>query len=172
MHENQIGMSFASLKKSFMKNQSFFIAFTLSLGILLLTSCKVAKEKRSEEKGAETKDTGYPKAELVANFDAYKNSASCSIVSVNIEGNTMILDVEYSGGCEEHSFKLLGSEMIQKSLPPKRGIMLWHDNKGDSCRSIVNEQLKFDISNLAYAGGEIILNLDGWATPISYTQAK
>jgi hypothetical protein len=150
-----------------MKNRLFFTALRLSFSVLILMSCKVAREKR-----AETKGTGYPKAELVANFDAFRNSASCSILKVSIEGNTMILDVEYSGGCEEHVFKLYGSEMIQKSLPPQRGIMLWHDNKGDSCRSIVNEQLKFDISAFAYEGGEIILNLDGWATPISYTQAK
>ena len=155
-----------------MKNRLFFIALTLSIGSLVMMSCKVAREKRSETKGSETKDSGDPRAELVANFDAYRNSASCTILKVIIDGNTMILDVEYSGGCEEHEFKLLGSEMIQKSLPPKRGVMLWHDNKGDSCRSIVNEQLKFDISALAYTGGEIILNLDGWATPISYTQAK
>ncbi|MBK9593088.1 MAG: hypothetical protein IPO32_16855 [Crocinitomicaceae bacterium] len=169
----KIGMSFVSpIKNSFMKNRLFFIALTLSIGSLVMMSCKVAREKRSETKGSETKDSVDPRAELVANFDAYRNSASCTILKVIIDGNTMILDVEYSGGCEEHTFKLLGSEMIQKSLPPKRGIMLWHDNKGDSCRSIVNEQLKFDISVLAYAGGEIILNLDGWATPISYTQAK
>jgi hypothetical protein len=150
-----------------MKNRLFFSVLSLSFSVLILMSCKAGREKSNETKGS-----GYPKAELVANFDAFKNSASCSILKVTIEGNTMTIDVEYSGGCEEHVFKLYGSEMIQKSLPPQRGIMLWHDNKGDSCRSIVNEQLKFDISAFAYEGGEIILNLDGWKAPISYTKVN
>lgn len=161
-------MSFVlSIKNTFMKNRLAFTFFSLVLSVLVLTSCKAARERRSEKT-----ESIYPKAELVASFDDYKNSASCSILKVGLEGNILTIDVEYSGGCEEHTFKLVGVEMIMKSLPPQRGVMLWHDNKDDSCRSIVNEQLKFDISALAYEGGEIMLNLDGWATPISYTRAE
>jgi hypothetical protein len=139
----------------------------LLLSIVAFTSCKTAREKEAQTKAAQ-----YPQGELVANFDSFRNSASFTITHVAIDGNNMIIDVEYSGGCEKHEFKLLGSEMIQKSLPPQRGVMLWHNNNGDSCRSIVEEKLTFDISAFAYEGGEIILNLDGWANPVSYTKVK
>ncbi|MBK7129669.1 MAG: hypothetical protein IPM74_05800 [Crocinitomicaceae bacterium] len=114
----------------------------------------------------------YPQAVLVENPDAYAESADFSIMAVSIEGNVMSISVEYSGGCEKHSWELVGSESIQKSLPPKRGVRLIHQNNGDSCRSIVEENLKFDISVLAYEGGEIILNLQGWANALSYTKAN
>lgn len=149
------------------RNMKINVSFFLLFSIITLMSCKTAHEKKSQTKAAQN-----PEAVLVANFDPYKNSASLTITQVAIEGNVMIIDVEYSGGCEKHEFKLIGSEMIQKSLPPQRGIMLWHDNKGDSCRSIVEEQLRFDISAFAYEGGEIILNMDGWVNPIPYTKVK
>lgn len=161
-------MSFVlSIKSSLMKNRFFFTPLILGLSVTVMLSCKTARERKSQNN-----DSTHPKAELVSSFEAYQNSASCTITQVTIDKNTITIDVEYSGGCEKHDFKLIGTEMIQKSMPPKRGVMLWHDSKEDSCRSIVTEQLKFDISVLAYEGGEIILNLDGWATPISYTKAN
>ena len=80
----------------------------------------------------------------------------------------MTLGISYSGGCEKHSFELLGSRLIQKSLPPKRGIILYHNSNGDSCRELVTEELIFDIRNLSYDKSEIILILEGYADPISY----
>ncbi len=153
-------MSFVSSIKSFcMKNRAFVLVLCLLFSFLL--SCKTARERKSDSKGPD-----FTKAELVANFDSLRNSASFSILMVSIDRNIMTLDVEFSGGCEEHVFKLYGTEMIQKSLPPKRGIMLWHDNKGDSCRSIVSKQLKFYISAFEYSGGEITCLLDCLASPM------
>lgn len=139
----------------------------LIFSLMILVSCKTARERKAAQN-----DPGLPLGELVDDLEQYGNSADCSIMKVAVEGNIMTINVEYSGGCEKHEFRLLGSVMIQKSLPPRRGIRLWHDNKGDSCRGIVEEELKFDISAFAYEGGEIMLDLTGWATPISYTQAK
>lgn len=139
----------------------------LIFSLMILLSCKTARERKAAQN-----DSELPMAELVDDLEPFTNSADCSIMKVGVEGNIMTINVEYSGGCEKHEFRLLGSTYIQKSLPPRRGITLWHDNKGDSCRGIVDEELKFDISAFAYEGGEIILDLTGWATPISYTQVK
>ncbi|MBK9192927.1 MAG: hypothetical protein IPM77_16305 [Crocinitomicaceae bacterium] len=135
--------------------------------VLTGMSCKSVREKKQDKNGGTV-----PSAILVENMDEYRNNADFSITAVSVEGNVMSIDVEYSGGCQEHEFKLLGMKAIQKSMPPKRGIFLYHNSNGDNCRSIVEEKLKFDISVLAYEGGEIILNLDTWANPISYTKAK
>ncbi|MBI3134949.1 MAG: hypothetical protein HYZ14_09790 [Bacteroidetes bacterium] len=139
---------------------------TCTLLLPAVFSCGTVREKN--QKKEETSDL--QKAELVDNLDAFRNSADVTILDVRVVQNSLELDVEYSGGCETHEFRLLGSTMIQKSLPPKRGVLLFHDNKGDSCRSIESQTLRFDISVLAYEGGEIILNLEGWKTPVSYTK--
>lgn len=147
-----------------MKTIGYIIALA---GVTALSACKNAEMKNKSQQ-----QVVYPQAVLVENPDTYAESADFSMMAVSIEGNVISITVEYSGGCEKHNWELVGSESIQKSLPPKRGMRLIHHNNGDSCRSIVEENLKFDISALAYEGGEIILNLQEWVTPLSYTKAN
>lgn len=146
-------------------NRLTILALTLILTVLI--SCKTGRDGKSKPE-----ENQLPKAELVSDFEPYSNSDECSILDVAVTENIMTLKVQYSGGCEKHEFKLIGSEMILKSFPPQRGIVLWHDNKGDSCRSIEEVELKFDISVFSYEGGEIMLNLQGWNEQISYTATK
>ncbi|MBL7898677.1 MAG: hypothetical protein JNJ99_09095 [Crocinitomicaceae bacterium] len=147
-----------------MKRILFFVMLAL---VLTGMSCKSMREKKQEKNGG-----SIPSAILVENMDEYRDNADFTITAVGVEGNIMTIDVQYSGGCQKHEFTLIGMKAIQKSLPPKRGVILFHNSNGDNCRSIVEEKLQFDISVLAYEGGEIILNLDTWATPISYTKTK
>jgi hypothetical protein len=103
--------------------------------------------------------------------DVPHESAQTTITSVKLEGNILTLDVEYSGGCEDHSFEFIGSAAIMKSLPPKRAVQLVHNSNGDSCRELISETIKFDIRALAVtetSGSEIILLLDGVKEPIKY----
>jgi len=140
------------------------------LGLLLLIGFAGCKSRKDALETTTTTATvpEHPESIIAEDFSAYKNGASTTISSVTIEKNVMIINVSYSGGCEKHEFKLIGSKLIQKSLPPKRGIMLYHTNNGDSCRSIVEEELRFNITNLSYEGKEMVLILEGWATQISY----
>jgi hypothetical protein len=68
-----------------------------------------------------------------------------AINSMRIEDGVMYLNVSYSGGCEEQSFELRGAELIMKSLPPKRSLVLVRDDKGDACREWITKDLKFDL---------------------------
>lgn len=152
-------------KPNSMKPIHLILVLTTSV---ILFSCKTSRDRRNS--GGETSQL--PKAELMENPESVENHTPVSILAVRLAANTLELDVEYSGGCEEHSFRLIGSTAIQKSLPPKRGILLYHNNNGDSCRGIENKTVKFDITPLAYESGEIILVLEGWKDPISYTAVK
>lgn len=102
-------------------------------------------------------------------------SAPVEITSCKIEGNTMFLTVSYSGGCKDHSFKVIGSPSISKSLPPYRSVQVFHDNNEDSCRELITKNLEVDISALAYIqnpGSVIYLTLGGWEERVTYTFAK
>lgn len=103
--------------------------------------------------------------------DVTQESAATTITSVKLEGNIITLGVEYSGGCKDHSFELIGSEAVMKSMPAKRAVKLVHNSNGDTCRELVSETIKFDIRALAYmekTGSEIVLMLDGYKESISY----
>lgn len=68
-----------------------------------------------------------------------------AINTMRIEEGVMHLNVSYSGGCEEQTFELRGAEIIMKSLPPKRSLVLVRDDKGDTCREWITKDLKFDL---------------------------
>lgn len=94
------------------------------------------------------------------------------ITAVRVEGNTMFIDMNYSGGCEDHTFEVIGSEMISKSLPPIRSVQLIHTAKGDQCKKLVEETLIVDISKLAYKqenGSMIFLLVNDLKNRIEYT---
>jgi hypothetical protein len=98
-----------------------------------------------------------------------------SISNLRIQGNKMLIDVSYGGGCEDHQFQVIGSPMISKSLPPVRAIQLVHVANGDKCKMNVMKTLEVDISDFAYKkenGSEIYLTLSGWSQQIEYTYEK
>jgi hypothetical protein len=156
-----------------MKNFSviLYLFFTLNL-----FSCMTKKHSQTSWNSENSRNDSksdvkeqYPHAELGL-FS--KTNDSYTLEEVTIEGNFMILKVSYSGGCEQHDFRLIGSEMLSKSLPPIRAIQLVHNSKGDKCKSIVNETLKFSISNLAYkyeSGSKIKLQLENYTNQLEYT---
>ena len=95
-----------------------------------------------------------------------------TITHAEIKGNKLLISVSYSGGCKEHTFKLVGSESIAKSMPPIRSVQLVHTCEEDLCKAMIMKDLEFDIRNLAYkqeAGSEIFLKLDGWDEQLKYT---
>ena len=103
--------------------------------------------------------------------DVTQESDPVTVTSAALDGNILSLEIEYSGGCKDHTYELIGSAAVMKSLPAKRAIKLVHNSNEDSCRELVSETIKFDIQDLAYTqktGSEIVLLLDGYKQSISY----
>lgn len=139
----------------------------LALGLLF--SCGSTKIKGNGEGQTIQMKAMSSKAALgraEAHYDPF------TVQSTKISGNTLIMDISYTGGCAEHDFKLVGSEAISKSLPPMRSVRLVHNANGDTCKATVKKTFKFDLTDLAYkkeAGSEIILNIEGVSEPIKWT---
>jgi hypothetical protein len=115
----------------------------------------------------------YSKAPRFATLgDNTQNSSPTTIYDVKLTGNTLMLSIGYTGGCAKHTFDLVGSEMISKSLPPIRSINLIHNANDEACKREMFDTLYFDITNLAYkkeAASVIKLNLAGWKEQLIYT---
>lgn len=143
---------------------SLVIAFSLM-------ACKTKKNAMTDSNSIQ-KDA----IQLVAEIGTTKDvSAPVEISGCKIEGNKMYLSVSYSGGCQEHSFKLIGSPNISKSLPPIRAIQLFHTDNGDSCRELISKIIEVDLTALAYKqedGSVIHLTLEGWEEKLTYTFTK
>ncbi len=63
-----------------------------------------------------------------------------------IEGDLLLIDVQYAGGCENHKFTLAWPEIIVAIYPPEFGLKLYHDSNDDMCEALISETLEFPLS--------------------------
>ena len=76
----------------------------------------------------------------------FSSSASdpFDLLGARIEGDSMMIDVRYGGGCKEHVFALDAGPML-KSLPPKQLLSISHDANGDNCRALITKTIVIDL---------------------------
>lgn len=147
-----------------------YILYTLT--VLLFLSCATQNEiNQVDETEINVESKPDENIELTAKIGELTESDPITITSAQIDGNKMFLTVEYSGGCEEHSFEMVGSLAVMKSLPPKRSVRLIHESNDDHCRALITKNLVINIEALAdsqKSGSEIILILDGYGKELKY----
>lgn len=145
------------------KNTTIILMFAICL--VTVISCKTQKPVTG------TSDNEVQELIVDDSYSQPEDMASVDISKVEITGDILSIHVSYSGGCEEHDLKLYFNGMYMKSLPPKVTLMLYHDNKGDKCRSIVEKTLKFDIKGVREKGkttGEVMVKVSGLENVVSY----
>jgi hypothetical protein len=142
--------------------------FPILIFTVLLTACGLHKNNSTGD-SAQTNSNVMLTATI---GEVNVPSDPVTISDIRVKGNKLFIDVSYSGGCKEHTFQLVGSSMIAKSLPPIRHMQLIHESNDDKCKKMVMQTLEVDIKALAYqqqAGSEIFLTIDGWKDRIEYT---
>lgn len=84
----------------------------------------------------------------------YKNikTDSFRLLESNVEGDNLILLVQYGGGCEAHEWKLKTNGAYAKSLPPKITLNLEHNANGDRCRALLTDTIEFNLEPVRYLG--------------------
>jgi hypothetical protein len=86
-------------------------------------------------------------------------SAPLEVMQAAIQGDSLVVQVAYSGGCAEHIFELVAAGPQVRSLPPKQPLMIAHEANGDACRARIEETLAFDLRprRMSPAGLTVIL---------------
>ena len=149
--------------------------------LVFIFSCKTQKNNKhcflKKKKTEQTENT--LKAKIIdSSSDSTKKESTSDafkILDAKIIGNYLHLNISYSGGCEKHSFKIIGDLLLSKSLPPIRSVKLIHYGNNDVCKKLIIENLVIDISDLAYKkedGSEIYLSINGWTEKIHYIFKK
>jgi len=138
----------------------------------LALSCGTKKNAKTDETKSVDAKTSEKIIAEIGKIDESATNDAFAIHSMNVVGNTLFMEVSYSGGCKDHSFQVIGSPMIAKSMPPIRSVQVLHNGNGDKCRAVEGKTLEIDLSNLAYqqtAGSEIYLTFEGWKERVKYT---
>ena len=140
------------------------ILYIIAFGFVL-SSCKTSENLIIESPPVEEVVNDKPQRNysLEATIGKFPESDPIDIDSLWLDGNTLFLNVSYTGGCALHKFEFVGDMGVMKSLPPQRNVKLIHYNGADSCESIVKQTLEIDITALAFnenSGSEIVLLLN------------
>ena len=83
-------------------------------------------------------------AEVQANADA-EMSDSFELLDARVEGDALVLRVQYSGGSQAHDFALVSTGAPTKSLPRQVLLELRHDGQGDLAKAMITEERTFDL---------------------------
>jgi hypothetical protein len=105
----------------------------------------------------QTNTSEIPKAIVDANTDMASTGNPYNIDSLSISGDTLSVFVNYSGGCETHSFDLYSNGMYAKSSPPQLSLCLKHSGKTDQCKKLIMKELKFNVTDLKYKGSDKVI---------------
>ena len=151
-------------------NRPLLFAFAL----LTATACGLGGDTDKTDSTASNSDTDvtnyYPACEYADGDEFY-------LYGVAISGDTLQVDVSYSGGCETHDFTLCWPEEIWlESYPVQTSLEILHDAHGDACEAELDETLELDLLPLqqayldAYGGstGEIEIHLLGETVNYSF----
>lgn len=147
------------------------------LAMLTSAACK-SKQNTAAQNGdsvsESTKTTmadTIPSIQVDPEFTPPRENDLFTINKVWMEGDQLVINVSYSGGCEDHDFSLHSNGMYMKSMPPKLNILLVHNANGDACRSLLERTYRFDMAAAKYPNdqyGKLMLRLDGWKEEIVY----
>lgn len=94
----------------------------------------------------------------------------------DIEEDTLHLTARFGGGCEDHEFSACWNGSFMESFPVQVRVEIIHDDKGDTCKAMVHEELQLDLSALREAyqkayqtkQGTIVLRLAGVDKAVEY----
>jgi hypothetical protein len=89
--------------------------------------------------------------------------------------NTIIFNISYGGGCEDHIFRLISTSFME-SYPVQVNVLLSHEDNEDPCDMWITEIKQYNISPLKISyqkyynneSGKILMNIERWNESILY----
>lgn len=66
----------------------------------------------------------------------------------SVDGDKLIFNLSYSGGCRNHEVELFALKSIEKTNPARATVLLSHNSNDDLCEAYITKDYKFDLSAL------------------------
>lgn len=96
------------------------------------------------------------------NYTPAEKNDPFNILESKIEGDSLIMTVQYGGGCENHAFSLFSNNMYMKSLPMQLNLALEHQGNNDMCRALLTHRIAFDIKACRPpSGNQLRISING-----------
>jgi len=155
--------------------------------LFLIVGCK-PKQLATESTSTTTTETDTLKEDQELTVDEPRKITSLLPIKINesnnmkdigdsyqiqkaiIEDDQLWLTLTYGGGCEEHQFQMLFNNAYSEGETGKSiQLTLHHNSNNDRCRSIVTQNLRFDLKSLQTQDTkELAIRLSGWEEQLVY----
>ena len=159
-----------------MKKSLTLILIAISI---IMVQCKKNKKSMSgKSEEAATTEAAPADSKLIvnqlvidSNFVQQDATDPFNIDSIYSHNDSLIVEVQYGGGCQVHEFSLKSNGAYLKSKPVQLNLALEHKANNDMCRALLYHRLAFDIKKAQGGGGnevKLIVNNDRTKL-VSYT---
>lgn len=99
-----------------------------------------------------------------------------TIRDARVSGDQLVIDLSFSGGCEDHDFRLVRADAFMESNPVQLRLLLAHDGHDDACEALLQPTLTIDITSIRDAwrqayqlnSGTVLLRLHDWDGELRY----
>jgi hypothetical protein len=142
---------------------SIFTAISLMVVGVATSSCKSRKPKLDAETKAAFAQKAYQLEVKPVLVDTTRyGSDAFEANNVRVNGDTLFIEAEYTGGCKEHVFTARHNGNFMKSMPPQLNVNIDHQANGDACRELVRETIAFDLKSCRMGkSGSVMLIING-----------
>lgn len=104
-----------------------------------------------------------------AKVDPPSQSDPFQLLAARVDGDSLVLTVQYSGGSAAHDFRLDPQGAPTKSLPRQQFFSLHHDAHGDLARALITEERAFDLVPYRDPRNAVVhLRLENWDETVVY----
>ncbi len=129
----------------------------------------ITPELKDEEKDLDQPEENVIREIQVVPGMRLAKSDPFSYGSVQIQGDSLLIAVQYSGGCKAHEWNMYTTGMYSKTFPPKIEVYLQHTSNQDFCKALIRETLVFDLKNVRYEGSkEVEIQLNDFIDFLNY----
>lgn len=122
----------------------FIITVMIILSLLLMFGCASKNTFKKEYLLSDGVVLENNKIMESFKFDRYQ------LNNVKIVGDSIIINLSYSGGCRQHEFNLIAQNYFGDTELPEVKLILAHDNKLDPCEAYLTKDHSFNLLPLKY----------------------
>lgn len=134
-----------------MSTKNFFTC-SLTIFMILFTIGCDRMETQVIDKTDDAADDAAKIGTVVFGFTAAEwGTDAYTINAATLEGDTLRINVSYSGGCETHAFTLVAEQRFLESFPVQLRVSLAHNANSDTCEAWITEDYHFDLTPLKEA---------------------
>jgi hypothetical protein len=150
----------------------FVSVATLIIASTIFTSCKSRKARTNESNDISVESVSQkPEIKPVLLDTTHYGRDAFDASNIRVNGDTLFIDAEYSGGCKEHMFTARHHGNYMKSMPPQLNLFVDHEANGDRCRELIKRTIAFDLKScrVGKSGTLILLINADRSKKVTYT---